>query len=212
MSDFKTNIDTGRNPDKDWIAVQRIEKIREDEEEELANEAKKRNPEALLIAGFFSFLKKIFVFLTANRRRGQAILIDNIAGLIQYLSSLKSALSKLATEDQSYNPEFIQELSDAWHTLIEATSTFEWMVRKNAQEIAKVKFFIEEVRNFPPGEEHSLGFYLTQFAGREWLPFPFMDLLYSLHEAYQTDKVKSQLNVWILHLDSIIKGLASKPE
>lgn len=212
MSDFKTNIGSERNPEKDWIAVQRIEKIRDEQEEELANEAKKKNPEALLLAGFFSFIKKVFVFLTTNRRRGQAVLIDNISGLIQYLTSVKKMLLRLGTEDQGYNPEFVQDLADAWHTLIEATNTFEWMVRKNAQEIAKVKTFIEGVRNFPPGEEHSLGYYLTQFAGKDWLPFPFMDLLNSLHEAYQTDKAKSQLNSWISSLDEIIKGLAPKPE
>jgi len=211
MSDIKTNIDPRSQPEKDWGVVQKVEEAKLQKEKELA-EARKKSPTTLLFGAFAVFTKKIFAFLTSARSRGQALLIDNIGDLIQYLSLLRDVLKQLSQEDQSFNPEFIQKLSDAWHSLLEAMSSLELIERKRREEIKAVKRFLETMRKFPPKEEHSLGFYLTEFAGREWLPFPFVELLHALHEEHQAAKDKSQLSSWIREIGSLIEILAPKAQ
>ncbi len=209
MSDIKTSVDSGGS--KDWLRVEKIEKIQQQHEELLRKEAEKKKPEVLLFAGFVLFIRKVLNFLGTSKSRAAASLIDSVEGIIQYLDGLKKILKKLADEDVSHNPEYVQTLSDAWHDLLDASDALDWWERKKGEEHTPIKKIIESIRSFPPKEEHSLGFYLMEFAGKEWLPFPFMDLLHTLHTEYQSQKEKSQLGFWITSLDSTIKSLSPKP-
>jgi hypothetical protein len=211
MSDIKT-VDPGSQPEKQWLEVQKIEKEKRDKEEVVLKQAKKKNPEALLLGGFLAFAKKIFTFVSSSTVRGKFTFVDSITDLIVYLDDFKNVLVKLSQTDESQNPEFVQDLSSAWHHLIEALGSLEWMERKKAQENGKIKTFVETLRNYPLAEEHTLGFYLTEFAGRAWLPFPFMQLLQSIHLQYQQEKEKSPLFAWIATLSEIIQTLTPQPE
>ena len=51
---------------------------------------------------------------------------------------------------------------------------------------------------------------MTEFAGKEWLPFPFMEQLHLLYEDYVSHKKESQLFHWISSIDLILSNLMKK--
>ena len=69
--------------------------------------------------------------------------------------------------------------------------------------------FIESVQKYPENDEHSLGYYLTEYAGSDWLPFPFMEILQNLHFSHQTDPHNSYLSQWVKTLKEIISKIQS---
>ena len=140
-----------------------------------------------------------------NRSKVTSVFIDSIEGLIPYLHDLKKALQLLATEDVSHDSDYVQKLSDTWYNLIEGLATLDWWEKKRNEKRNRVKKILETMRLYPPQEQHTFGFYLSKHAGKEWLPFPLMDLLFSLHEDYQALKEKSVLGKWIAEVESIIK-------
>jgi len=50
----------------------------------------------------------------------------------------------------------------------------------------------------------------TEFAGKEWLPFPFMEQLHLLYEDFVSHKKESQLSHWISSIDLILSNLMKK--
>lgn len=204
MTDFKTRIDPEPLPPKDWIAVEKIEKDKRGKEELLKKNEGKGNPKLILFSSLIVFARKILTLLSSNRSRSAAFLVDTAQGLIEYLNAFKKTLQTLSAEDKGYNPEYIQEFSDAWHNLLEGIAALEWLERKKSEEKTRIKKIVDTIGCYPSGEEHSLGFYLSEFAGKEWLPFPFMDLLHALHEE------KNNLASWISEIDQIIDSLRPK--
>ena len=206
MSDIKTfiHLDPGYDPKKDWIQVEKIEKDKKTKEELLLKEATKKKPEVILFAGNILHAIKALNFLATIRAKTGAHLIDSVEQLIKVLDELKKTLRQLTLEDVSYDSDFVQHFSDAWHALLNGSNTLEWW-NKKTEEKKRIKKIIDNIRLYPPKEEYTLGFYLIEFTGKDWLPFPFMHLLHNLHEEYGTLKEKSQLALWISEIDSIIK-------
>ena len=70
---------------------------------------------------------------------------------------------------------------------------------------------IEEMRLYPLGADHTLGYYLSEYVGQEWLPFPFIDILSTLHKEYQ-ENASSILGGWISLLDALVSSMGERPE
>jgi hypothetical protein len=126
------------------------------------------------------------------------------------LSAFKKILVSLAAEDVSRDPDYAQRLSQGWHQLLESVKLAEFLERKKTHVLNQLKTLIETFYHYPPGQEHSLGYYMTEFAGKEWLPFPFMEQLHQLYEDHQAHKKESQLSNWIASLDLILSNLMKK--
>ncbi len=209
MSDIKANIDPGAQQPKDWSLVHRVEKTELHKEKASPDEAAIKDPESLLFAAFAAFVRKVFTFLANAGNKGTASFAGALSDLGQYLSALKKGFKRLTEEDLSFDPAYIEQLSKAWLSLLEAFSSLELMERRKKEEIRHVKLFLNAIGSFPPKEEHSIGFYLTEFADRKWLPFPFVDLLHSLYEEHQSSPAESHLNLWTLEIDKLIDLLTS---
>lgn len=122
--------------------------------------------------------------------------------ILEDLLALKKILQILANEDESHNPEFIQQLSEVWHNLSDDCIQIE-------SDEKNIFTFVQKMESYPPNEDPSLGFYLREYVGKEWLPFPFMNILQRLHEERQQHPQESELNQWMTSLNTLISSLDS---
>jgi hypothetical protein len=77
-----------------------------------------------------------------------------------------------------------------------------------------MRTFVKELQHYPAHHEHSLGYYLTEYAGQKWLPFPYMEMLLKLHVLHKKDPQEGPLSLWSKALEEMIQILrpAEKPK
>jgi hypothetical protein len=118
-----------------------------------------------------------------------------------------SLLEQLKKANISENYLFAEELSQAWLTLNEYAS-MNRQQRTPPAYYRKLKSFLYSAVTYPEKSDHTFGYYLNQYAGEKWLPFPFIDLLSKLHEETLLLKEKSTLSAWITSLTTVLKHLS----
>jgi hypothetical protein len=200
MGDLDKNISRQEEPSPyEKIIVSPIEKDRK-EKEPFTNfkDATRSQIYAILI----SYFKKIL--LTFSSKGKDPLLIFNFQQLIDDIIAYRKLLVTLSLEDQSHNPEFTEQLSELWNILLDDCNSLS-LSTDTSEILTKIKFFIAQVQNFPPGADHTLGYYFAEYAGKDWIPFPFMELLQHLHEEFEASPVISVLNNWLFLLDEILK-------
>ena len=200
MGDLDKNIYRKEEPSPyEKIIVSPIEKDRRERESysSLKN-ATRFQIYAILVSSF----KKLFSAL-ALKGNGHPLVVD-FQHLMDDIVAFRQSLIVLSQEDQSHNPDFTQHLSELWHNLLDDCNALSLSTEKFTEILSQLKFFISLVQNFPPGADHTLGYYFTEYAGKNWIPFPFMELLQRLHEEYNASPAISVLNQWITLLNQIL--------
>ncbi len=207
MSDFQKSVDSRDGKPPEWAIppAQPIEKDKKEKQPYPPGSEKELTQQQLLLI-FTAFFKKILNFFI-SQDRSQMTEIEK-QQISEDLVSLRSMLQILGNQDQSHHPEFTHHLAELWHHLIEDCQH----VASTDPNLFKVKYFIDQVNAFPPNEDHSLGYYLARYAGKDWLPFPFMDMLQQLHKQYQENPHSSTLNEWVVELSAIVSKLDIKAE
>ena len=206
MSNFDKSVH-GKDPYEN-IKVNAIEKDKQNKEP--FRSPQNISPKTLIGASIISAFKKFFSSFFSSEN--QIDLINKQKELIEDIRTFRDLLKILTDMDLSHEPEFAQKLSDAWHRLLDDSQIIISNTPETSHALEQLKKFITEVDNFPPGEDHTLGYYFTEYAGKEWIPFPFMDTLLDLHNAAKISS-HATLFKWIGDLNQILDLLApSKPE
>lgn len=206
MSDIKPAVDPAFQPPKDWLAVQQVEQVKANKEG--LEEIVKKNPRGLLMACLSAYVRKMALLLASRPIAGRKSAIADELEL--ELSAFKNVLVDLTKKDVSRDPDYAQHLSQVWHQLLESANLVEFLERKKTDVLVQLKTLIETFNHYPAKQEHSLGYYMTEFAGKEWLPFPFMEQLHLLYEDFASHKKESQLFHWISSIDLILANLMKK--
>lgn len=110
-----------------------------------------------------------------------------------HLRLFKASLETLQREDRSQDGPFLSHLSELWHELLDDAELF-----------PSLKPWIGAIQTYPAGQEHSLGYYLTEFVGQKWLPFPFMEMILKLHLQHKRNPLNSTLTQWTRQIDSLL--------
>jgi hypothetical protein len=186
MSDSKQSISGKGKYEEGWLGVSPLEKEKRQKDEIL-----KIDTDALLYSAFIILLKQFRTSFASNPSLDSTLEQE----IHEALVALRKLLQILTCEDQSHNPEYTELLSTTWHDLMQSQI-------KNFPELASLK---EDLNNYPASEEHSLGFYLAADTGKEWHPFPFMEMLHQLHLQHRNNPAGSELHHWIELLDRILK-------
>lgn len=198
MGDLDKNITRKEEPSPyEKIIVNPIEKDKQ--EKQAAYTGLKNSTRTQILATLMSYFKKILTIAGS----GERVEPFSQQKLISHALAFRQLLLLLSEEDQSHNPDFCEQLSLAWHDLVEDCTTGEILTSIPSETTQKIKFFISQIQNFPIGADHTLGYYFTQYAGKEWIPFPFMELLQDLHREYQASPVISVLQNWMSLLSDI---------
>jgi hypothetical protein len=162
----------------------------------------------ILMAITHKFLTKVQAQIDTTRN------LNEKDSLVSNLKILKALFTSLKEEDLSQDLEFASCLSNAWHQLTDYFALATRFERKNDFH-HEASLLLESINNYPPRDEHSLGFYLTHYAGENWLPFPFMLIIRTLHEEHIKDPHLSHLEVWtqtLSHLiDTFMQSALSSP-
>ena len=146
---------------------------------------------------FFILLRE---FIQKFTNGTDALPAKDLFEALQHIKKLFEALSK---EDVSQQYLFADDLSKHWHLVIRFVEE-ESRQRRVSPYIEPLRKWIQSIDTYPEQSDHSLGYYLTRFTGEKWLPFPFMELLYELHEESILKGPKSTLASWIYSLSSVL--------
>ncbi len=201
MGDLDKNIYRKENP-YEKIIIHPIEKDRKEKETGYRGLGNATRSQAL--AALASFFKKMLSSLSP-RAQGAGYSLD-LGSLLNDVAAFKKLLEILASEDTSHQPEFAQHLSELWHAILEGYNQIDASRTHALETVNQLTFFVAQVQNFPLGADHTLGYYFSQYAGKDWIPFPFMQLLQGLHLEYQASPFISVLQNWISLLEEILSN------
>ena len=156
----------------------------------------------------------MFAHLTALVADGIEEFVDDITlmetifiadNVIQHLRNLRTLFRYHADENRAHTLEFALHLSKCWHGIL---SYHQLASAKEMREEAykKITKLVDLFNRYPTADEHALGHYLTNYAGENWLPFPFMGILNDLYEQHLELKERSNLTALIQLITNIIES------
>lgn len=202
MSFSKPGIASSGEPQRNWYAVEKTEPLKGQNQD--TDPSSTLSNEALLIAAFCVRVKRMLSSLISNRPLKQIVRIAQSCDLSVYLKQFRDNLFRLSQEDLSFDPTFMHDLAESWHSLIEASNLIELLDRDQRPETDELKKLLKTIAEHPPKNDQSFGLYMTKFIGEKWLPFPFIELLHELHASFQTHPQSNPLISWIQDLDHLI--------
>ena len=182
-------------------------RVQEDKKEQQKFTHLPENDKKILLATFFSYLKKMFDTFSPSKKFAGKIVDQQ--SIVENLQKLKNLLEKLGKKNLSASSDFAIQLSDLWICIVDDFDNIEILERKNLQEVASFREMMDQIKNFPPDSEHRFGYYLLEHAGKDWLPFPFIEILEKLHKEHVTDSKTSNLTSWLKKIDGVITNLKS---
>ncbi len=180
----------------------RVAEIQKDKEARDASEGtepfrdKKRSA---FVAYAILVLQKFLELFKGSTEQGLSASAEK--DVIGHLAQLRAALETLKMEDRSQDSLFLNKLTELWHQILEDSYSF----RRHTLLSAKIRSFIKTFQHYPGHQQHSLGYYLTEYAGQKWLPFPYMEMIRQLHAAHKKNQENSQLSVWSKEIEEIIQ-------
>lgn len=143
----------------------------------------------------------------ASKAKERRMLLLQRDGIKQDLHALRKMLSFLVTVDESYNPEFILQISMVWNHVIDNYSFVKIVDIHKSINVELLQQLITSFESYPLNADFSLAYYMMHFPGKRWHPFPLMEIFQHLHKEATQDYPKSKLNEWISLLDSIIPSV-----
>jgi hypothetical protein len=198
-------IDPSEGPRDDRLYVARIQEDKK--EKEKYRQIPSDEEKAVLLATFFSYLKKMFdTFSPSKKIAGKVV---DLQSVIEHLEELKKKFAELSEQDLSNSPPFATALSKVWCKLFEDYDNIAILFRKRLAEVATFRELMDAIKHFPPESDHRLGYYLLENAGEDWLPFPFIEMLKQLHEEHIQEPNTSTLSSWQKQISTVIKELKS---
>ncbi|MCH9614403.1 MAG: hypothetical protein SP1CHLAM54_16380 [Chlamydiia bacterium] len=152
---------------------------------------------AAFIGSIKSFISK--VSFRADSQTSQAAVISRDP-LTTYLIEFKELLNLLRDCDHSEDIPFSQKLSHNWHHILEESQRVKLGKSESSVDNERLEMLVTEIQFYPPNEEHNLGYYLLEYAGEDWYPFPYMELIRRIHKDYIDAPNSSLLNTWLEQL------------
>ena len=197
--DFNTNL-TNSNHD-DFLKFDLASQVIEERDKENTFD-KLENTQQICAIILAILHRKIDEFQDDINLMATVYIADNV---IQNLRNLRTLFRTLQDEDRSQNLDFALQLSKAWHGVL---SYHQLASAKEMRQLAyeKMTKLINLFNRYPTADEHSLGHYLANFAGENWLPFPFMGILNDLYEENLDSGEKSNLAKLIHLITNIIES------
>jgi hypothetical protein len=125
-------------------------------------------------------------------------------GIRSQLLLLKKYFIILQNEDRSQDVNFLNELSVVWNRIQEESLNLE------EREALPFKLLTKKILSYPENQLHTFGYYLKEYAGQKWVPFPYMELIQKIHYEHENIPNGSALSEWVHLIDEIIKLLNDK--
>lgn len=203
MGSFKNPV--GNSP-PDPYEKYRAEEIQR--EKHLKEERKKREEnEAKGIFYLAAYLLSLFKkALRMFDRPPEKTLPTSVKQTLQaHLLELLQDLERLQKEDVSQDIAYLTHLSETWHRLLQDALP----LSKNAGPEKQLHSLLRSIQEYPHRQEHTLGYYLLEYAGQKWIPFPYLELLQKIYTEHQKNPLQSMLFFWTQQIRDLLKVLDS---
>ena len=192
MVDFKSTPTESEDPYKK-LKVSGVEEKKYTEEYEEKFQKKETSKKET----FLSYLaKKLISFFPRGSTQKNLKILEND------LSNIHKYFQELANKDLSQDITYLKKLSACWQSFF---NNFISVALNTHPIILQIRSFFDQLHSYPDTQHFSLGYYLTEYAGEKWIPFPFMEMLSNLHKEYQADADSSHLYKWMREIEDIIK-------
>ena len=116
------------------------------------------------------------------------------------LAKWKEMLQLMMREDLSQDTQFLKSMSESWHRLLEESV----QLAPSSRFSEPMRQFIQKISMHPKNSDYTFGYYLEEYAGHNWLPFPYMELLQDLHRRHAADPSSSLLSQWDALADKLL--------
>lgn len=180
----------GGNPFDPFEKYYRIEGLESIRDEETSPKPFKEEENTPLIGFLLLMFRKMFDYLIDREERGLSKTEEK--NLIAHLKGFQGQLKKLMEEDHSQDIPFLEDFSKHWQEILELSILFKKLYRS-----AKIiKQFIRKIASYPEGKEYTLAYYLSEYAGEKWIPFPYLEMIKELHLKHQKNPSLSPLTEW----------------
>ncbi len=207
MNDFQKSVHRRDPAPYEEIRISEIEKDKKEKAPPYTGlPASESKP--LIFGSLIACFKKIFNSFFPKGK--SSLLFFDLQQTLEDVAALKKQLQVLSETDQSHNPEYTQQLAELWHNLLDDCNSILTARENQPDNLLNLKIFIDEINHYPSGQDHSLGYYFTKYAGKDWIPFPFMEMLQNLHEECALKPQKATLIKWINSLSDILADTGGK--
>ena len=149
-----------------------------------------------VLASLYTLLRKVVQLFEEKTARGVPERVET--EVREHLLAFRASFKTLRAEDRSQDVVFLNGLSTQWHFLLEDLLRF----RRTSPFLTAFRGFVRELQSYPPDEQHTFGYYLSEYAGQSWLPFPYLSLIHRLHQE------GTVLDGWVVQIDNLV-GLLS---
>ena len=202
MPDFRANITSGFDN-----IEERYRQLADDFSSKTAE--KKPNPKeeeiqkttSSLLHEFANLLKDASLASKTKEHRMLFLQKDRIK---EVLLEFRNMLSILIQTDESYNPDFVLQISVIWNHIIDTSGFVKMVDIHKSIRCDLLQQLIANLENYPQSSDFSLSYYMMHFPGESWHPFPLMEMLRNLHQEAHNDLDSSKLKEWVSLLDAII--------
>jgi hypothetical protein len=157
------------------------------------------------IRGFIILMQFINKFLKDTEEsmdKLRALSLDD--SILHHMKEFKDLINSLKEQDQSQKIDYALKLSKTWHLIVDYFTLLPKMDRKG-DFFHDGSLLIQSINIYPQDEDRTLGFYLSNYAGENWLPFPYMKIIQKLHEEHASDPAGSHLEIWSKTLVKLIE-------
>lgn len=183
------------DPFERYYQIKNLEEIREHNKR---NERRPLDGNSPVAVYLLFLLQKLVDFVSGSKHRDLSKSAKKEAK--ENLVEMQKALKILTKEDRSQEAPFLKELSQFWQKMLEDSLHF----KKMTPLAIHFKTFIKDIASYPKDQDHTFGYYLSEYAGQSWLPFPYMELIQKLHSLAEKNPSDNPLAKWVFSLEKII--------
>lgn len=192
MIDFPNPIDPFEH-----VKVPEVKTATEQEEHKKPLVQKPVSKKLFIYLSFLKILSNLVNSLTKRKPKD----LDGTP-LHKEIVTIKASLTSLKEKNLCQDSEFLNYFAYIWMKFLK---DYEYYVLKNEKATSLIKKIIDEINEYPKNAEFTLGYYISEFAGYTWVPFPYMEMLQNLHLEYQKDLLNSHLSKWISLIDQLLE-------
>lgn len=180
--------------------VEEIERDRQAKEKEKEKFSEEAPPEkkSIVLAYVLMLLHKLFELFQGMPEKG--ITVESEKEIRNHLLSLAAFFDTMKKEDRSQDIDFLNALSKNWEHILEDALQF----KKSSILAKEFRKFVDDIQHYPPNQSHTLGYYLSEYAGQKWLPFPYMELIQKIHQEYLRLRTQSALERWTKSIEQLL--------
>ena len=199
MGNYDKNIHSREHDPYENIRIPPTDKDKKKRDEHALQDSAKSK----IFATLATYFKKIASLFTPKERETSLHLSQH--QLLQHLIAFRAQLQILAKQDESGQPGFTEKLTGLWHKLSDDCNSIWGSQDFSSSFKSALKFLLSQISGYPLGADHTLGYYFDASAGKEWIPFPFIQLLSDLYQEYQQNPTQSHLTAWLSLIDAILR-------